>query len=53
MRHATVPIDDSMAIAWMRCMSAAFDRVGIASDLRVFLDGKLGDLTRFLRNHPG
>jgi hemoglobin len=53
MRHAEVPVDDSMAVAWMRCMSAAFDRAGVAGDLRAFLDGRLMDLTRFLRNRPG
>jgi truncated hemoglobin YjbI len=53
MRHAEVPVDDSMAIAWMRCMRAAFDRAGVADDLMEFLDGKLVDLTRFLRNRSG
>jgi hemoglobin len=53
MRHAGVPVDDAMAAAWIRCMRAAFDRAGVAGDVREFLDQKLGDLTLFLRNRPG
>jgi hemoglobin len=50
MRHAAVPVDDAMAAAWMRCMSAAFDRENVAADVRTFLEGKLGELALFLRN---
>ncbi len=51
MRHARVPIDAAMAVAWMRCMRAALDAAAVEGELRAFLDAKLSDLTRFLRNH--
>jgi hemoglobin len=50
MRHGEVPIDPAMATAWMRCMRQAFDQCGIDGEVREFLDGKLADLTLFLRN---
>ncbi len=53
MRHAKVPVDSVMAVAWMRCMRVAFDRSGVDGDARAFLEGKLGDLAQFLRNRPG
>jgi hemoglobin len=53
MRHARVPVDERMAAAWMRCMSAALDRSSIDGEVRDFIEGKLRDLAQFLRNRPG
>jgi hemoglobin len=53
MRHANVPVDAVMARAWMRCMRVAFDRTAVASEVRAFLEERLGGLAQFLRNRPG
>jgi hemoglobin len=53
MRHARVPIDATMAAAWMRCMRTALNRSSIDDEVREFLDGKLAGLADFLRNQPG
>jgi hemoglobin len=53
MRHGAVPVDTSMADAWMRCMRSALDGSGVDGDVRAFLEEKLADLARFLRNRPG
>jgi hemoglobin len=50
MRHARVPVDEIMATAWLRCMGTALDRSAVEADVRDFLEAKLGDLARFLRN---
>ncbi|HWI53103.1 MAG TPA: globin [Symbiobacteriaceae bacterium] len=33
-RHMPFPIDERRARAWLRCMSAALDEIGLAGDLR-------------------
>ena len=53
MRHAAVPVDPAMAVAWMRCMRSALDGSAVDGDVRAFLEEKLEDLARFLRNRPG
>ena len=53
MRHAKVPVDGAMAVAWMRCMRAALDRSAVDGEVRAFLEEKLADLAQFLRNRPG
>jgi hemoglobin len=50
MRHARVAVDDTMAVAWMRCMTAALDAEGVTGDVRAFLDARLGEVAMFLRN---
>ncbi|HEX4445210.1 MAG TPA: group II truncated hemoglobin, partial [Polyangiaceae bacterium] len=53
MRHGSVPVDRTMAIAWMRCMRAALEGAGVADEVRAFLEAKLGDVAQFLRNREG
>jgi truncated hemoglobin YjbI len=50
MRHARVPVDTTMARAWMRCMMHALEASGVDRDVRDFLDARLGEVTMFLRN---
>ena len=50
MRHARVPVDDKMGVAWMRCMKAAMDAEGVGGDVRAFLDQRLTEVAAFLRN---
>jgi hemoglobin len=50
MRHAKVPVDTTMAQAWMRCMRRAFDVCGVDGDVRAYLDARLEDVALFLRN---
>ena len=52
MRHARVPVDTSMAAAWMRCMRKALDDSGVVGDVRDFLEARLGEVAGFLRNQP-
>ena len=52
MRHAHVPVDTGMARAWMRCMMHALDAAGVESDVRGFLEARLGEVAMFLRNQP-
>jgi hemoglobin len=52
MRHAMVPIDTTMAEAWMRCMRIAFDQVGVTGDIRAFVETRLSEVALFLRNRP-
>lgn len=50
MRHGTVPIDERMRDAWLRAMTRAMDEVGVAGELRQFLEGRFGEVADFLRN---
>ncbi len=50
MRHARVPVNIALRDAWLRCMSLAFDDVGVSGDVRTFLEKRLGELADFLRN---
>ena len=49
-RHASVPVDDVMAAAWMRCMRVALDRCNVTGDVRDFLETRLSEVALFLRN---
>jgi hemoglobin len=53
MRHARVPVDVAMREAWMRCMRAAMDEVGVDPALRAFLEPRLAEVADHLRNRPG
>jgi hemoglobin len=50
MRHGHVPVDTTMARAWMRCMTHALDAADIERDVRDFVEAKLADVAMFLRN---
>jgi hemoglobin len=50
MRHARVPVDTTIARAWMRCMMHAIDASGVEPDVRDFLEARLGEVAMFLRN---
>ena len=50
MRHARVPVDAAMAVAWQRCMRHALDACGVSGDVRAFLEARLGEVATFLRN---
>jgi hemoglobin len=53
MRHARVPVDTTTARAWMRCMMHALAASEVESDVRDFLEARLGDVALFLRNLDG
>jgi hemoglobin len=53
MRHGAVPIGETERDAWMRCMRAAMDDLGLGADVRSFLDARFADVADFLRNRPG
>jgi hemoglobin len=53
MRHARVPVDTTVARAWMRCMMHALDASGVQGDVRDFLEARLGEVAMFLRNNQG
>lgn len=50
MRHAHLPVDDAMVAAWLRCMTIAFDHVGVKGEVRGFLDARLTEVAGHLRN---
>lgn len=50
MRHAHVPIDETMRDAWLRCMRVALADPSIDPELRAFLDASFAKLADFLRN---
>jgi hemoglobin len=53
MRHGRVAVDTAMRDAWLRCMTAAMDAIGVAGDVRRFLDGRFAEVADFLRNTAG
>ncbi len=53
MRHARVDVNVAMRDAWMRCMTAAMDDLGITGDVRTFLDGRFAEVADFMRNVEG
>ena len=53
MRHARVPVDNAMAVAWMRCMRQAFDEEGVTGDVRAYLEARLAEVADFMRNRSG
>jgi hemoglobin len=50
MRHAHLPIDAVLRDAWLRCMKGAMDDVGVAGDVREFLDARFAEVAEMLRN---
>lgn len=53
MRHARVAVDVAMRDAWLRCMQAAMTDLGVAGDVRVFLDARFAEVADFMRNVEG
>ena len=53
MRHGKVAVDIAMRDAWLRCMKSAMDEIGIAGELRAFLDQRFAEVADFMRNTPG
>lgn len=50
MRHAHVPVDETLRDAWLRSMTRAMDARRISGDARHFLDARFADVADFLRN---
>ena len=50
MRHAHVPIDQAGVEDWLACMGEAMDTLGIAGELRAFLDARFDHTANFMRN---
>jgi hemoglobin len=53
MRHARVIVDVAMRDAWLRCMSAAMDELGVGDRVRTYLDGRFAEVADFMRNAEG
>ena len=53
MRHARVAVNVAMRDAWLRCMIAAMDDLGVTGDVRSFLDARFGEVADFMRNVDG
>lgn len=49
-RHAPFPVDEAMRDAWVRSMTTAMDELGIAGEVRAFLDERFAHVANFLRN---
>ncbi|MEA2700373.1 MAG: hemoglobin [Myxococcales bacterium] len=52
LRHARVPIDQTLRAAWLRCMARAMDDCGVPATVRGFLDQRFAEVADFLRNVP-
>jgi hemoglobin len=52
MRHARVPIDQSLRDAWVRCMRRAVEDRNVPEPVRTFLDQRFAEVADFLRNLP-
>jgi len=50
MRHARVPVDTEMRVAWLRCMTAAMDAEQVGGPVRVFLDARFAEVADAMRN---
>ena len=50
MRHSPFSIGEYEAQEWMRCMRIAMEDVGIAGQLRSFLDTRFDELALHMRN---
>ncbi len=53
MRHAHVKVDAPMRDAWVRSMARAMDQLGVAGEVRAFLDARFAEVADFLRNQEG
>ena len=52
MRHARVPVDESLRDAWVRCMVRAMEECRVAEPVRGYLSQRFGEVADFLRNVP-
>ena len=50
MRHAAFAVDAAARDRWMELMMAAIDEVGVAAEIREYLERFLGDVATFLQN---
>jgi hemoglobin len=50
MRHAPFAVDANARDRWMALMMAAIDEVGVAAEIREYLERFLGDIATFLQN---
>jgi truncated hemoglobin YjbI len=50
MRHGHVPVTEAMIAAWLRCMSEALRACDVDPEVRAYLEPRLGDVARHLRN---
>jgi len=53
MRHARVEVNVAMRDAWLRCMTVAMDDLGVAGEVREFLDDRFAEVADFMRNVAG
>ena len=53
MRHGRVAVNEAMRDAWLACMAAAMNELGVAGELRAFLDGRFAEVADFMRNVEG
>jgi hemoglobin len=53
MRHGRVRVDLAMRDAWLRCMQAAMDDLGVTGEVRAYLDTRFADVADFMRNVDG
>lgn len=53
MRHGRVAVNVAMRDAWLRCMTAAMDDLGVTGEVRGFLDGRFAEVADFMRNVDG
>ena len=52
MRHARVPIDETLRDAWVRCMARAMDDCTVPTPVRGYLQQRFAEVANFLRNAP-
>ena len=53
MRHGRVPVDLAMRDAWLRCMQAAMNDLGVTGEVRAYLDSRFAEVADFMRNVEG
>jgi len=52
MRHNKVPVGTELRDAWVRSMSRAMEKQGIAGPVRKYLETRFAEVADFLRNVP-
>ncbi len=50
MRHFPFAIDEAAVEEWLRCMGEALDEMGVAGELRSFLDERFHQSAHWMRN---
>jgi hemoglobin len=53
MRHGRVRVDVAMRDAWLRCMQTAMNDLGVAGEVRDYLNTRFADVADFMRNVEG